>query len=84
MNEHASAAETPRFCLGPFGVLSRFRANWTPVRVKKARQDNRVEIGSDSSRTDQALAGEFVFSIVTIVVGRPFGAMTAKIPPAWP
>src|SRR5260221_13428090 len=29
---------------------------WTPVRVKKTRQNKRVEPGSDSIRTDKALA----------------------------
>jgi hypothetical protein len=29
--------------------LERFRAKWTPVRVKKTRQNKRLEPGSDSS-----------------------------------
>ncbi len=37
-------------------VLERFRAKWTPVRVKKTRQNKRLEPGSDSIRTDKALA----------------------------
>jgi hypothetical protein len=36
-------------------VLERFRAKWIPVRVKKTRQIKRLEPGSDSIRTDQAL-----------------------------
>src|SRR5258706_15014791 len=37
--------------------LERFRAKWTPVRVKKTRQKQKLEPGSDSIRTDQAPAG---------------------------
>jgi hypothetical protein len=36
-------------------VLERFRAKWIPVRVKKTRQNKRLEPGSDSIRTDKAL-----------------------------
>ena len=36
--------------------LERFRAKWIPVRVKKTRQNKRLEPGSDSIRTDKALA----------------------------
>jgi ISXO2-like transposase domain len=36
--------------------LERFRAKWIPVRVKKTRQTKRLEPGSDSIRTDKALA----------------------------
>ena len=32
----------------------RFRAKWTPVRVKKTRQKNNAEPGSDVIRTDEA------------------------------
>jgi hypothetical protein len=35
--------------------LERFRAKWTPVRVKKTRQSKRLEPGSDLIRTDRAL-----------------------------
>src|SRR5580704_1150795 len=35
--------------------LERFRAKWTPVRVKKTRQNKRLERGSDSIRTDKTL-----------------------------
>ncbi len=40
------------------GFLSpeRFRAKWIPVRVKKTRQSKKLEPGSDSIRTDKALA----------------------------
>jgi hypothetical protein len=38
------------------GSLERFRAKWMPVRVKKTRQNKRLEPGSDSIRTDKALA----------------------------
>jgi hypothetical protein len=40
--------------LGP-GHQERFRAKWIPVRVKKTRQNKRLEPGSDSIRTDKAL-----------------------------
>ena len=35
--------------------LERFLAEWTPARVKKTRQNKRLEPGSDSTRTDKAL-----------------------------
>src|SRR5271170_6790971 len=35
--------------------LERFRAKWTPVRVKKTRQNKRLEPRSDSSRTEKVL-----------------------------
>jgi len=38
-------------------VLERFQAKWAPVRMKKTRQNKKLEPGSDSIRTDQALAG---------------------------
>ncbi len=37
-----------------FRSLKRFRAKWEPVRVKKTRQNKKLEPGSDSIRTDQA------------------------------
>jgi hypothetical protein len=36
-------------------LLERFRAKWTPVRVKKTRQNKNLEFGSDSIRTENAL-----------------------------
>ena len=36
--------------------LERFRAKWTPVRVKKTRQNKKLEPRSDSIRTEKALA----------------------------
>jgi hypothetical protein len=38
-------------------LLERFPAKWIPVRVKKKRQNKRLEPGSDSIRTDKALVG---------------------------
>jgi hypothetical protein len=32
----------------------RFRAKWVPVRVKKTRQNKKLEPGSDPIRTEQA------------------------------
>jgi hypothetical protein len=34
------------------GDLERFRAKWKPVRVKKTRQNKRLEPGSVSIRTE--------------------------------
>jgi hypothetical protein len=34
----------------PFYALERFRAKWIPVRVKKTRQNESLEPGSDSIR----------------------------------
>ncbi|WP_210421911.1 hypothetical protein [Bradyrhizobium nitroreducens] len=45
------------------GRLERFRAKWTPVRVKKTRQNKNLELGSDSIRTENALAGFFSQSL---------------------
>src|SRR5579883_748299 len=36
-------------------ALERFRAKWIPVRVKKTRQNKKLEPGSDSIRTGNAL-----------------------------
>jgi META domain len=36
--------------------LERFRVKWIPVRMKKTRQSKELEPGSDSIRTDKALA----------------------------
>jgi uncharacterized membrane protein YkvA (DUF1232 family) len=38
-----------------FGRLERFQEKWIPVRVKKTRQNKRLEPGSDAIRTDKAL-----------------------------
>jgi hypothetical protein len=35
-------------------MRSRFQANWVPVRVKKTRQNKKLEPGSDSIGIDQA------------------------------
>ena len=40
----------------PRSALERFRAKWTPVRVQKTRQNKNLEPGSDSIRTEKALA----------------------------
>jgi len=37
-------------------LLERFRAKWTPVRVKKTRQNKKLEPRSDSIGTAKALA----------------------------
>ena len=37
-------------------VVERFRAKWIPVRVKKTRQNKKLEPGSDPIRTGKALA----------------------------
>jgi hypothetical protein len=43
-------------------VLERFRAKWIPVRVKKTRQNKRLEPGSDSIRTGKALVQRIAVS----------------------
>jgi hypothetical protein len=35
--------------------LERFRAKWTPVRVKKTRQNKKIERGCDSIQSERAL-----------------------------
>ena len=52
--KHAAGPHTcddANFC---FTSLERFRAKWTPVRVKKTRQNKNLEPGSDSIRTEKA------------------------------
>src|SRR5260370_41267232 len=44
---------SPTNC-GPMIETERFRAKWAPVRVKKTRQKNNAEPGSDVIRTDEA------------------------------
>jgi len=39
-----------------FEALAHFRAKWLPVRVKEMRQNKNLELGSDSIRTEKALA----------------------------
>jgi hypothetical protein len=39
-------------------VLKRFQAKWIPLRVKKARQNEKIEPRSDSIGTEKALAAE--------------------------
>jgi hypothetical protein len=38
-------------------ALERFPAKWIPVRVKKTRQNKRLELRSDSIGTEKALDG---------------------------
>ena len=38
-----------------WGILERFPAKWIPVRVKKTRQNKRLELRSDSIGTEKAL-----------------------------
>jgi len=50
----ARAKYSHRLAARPY-ALERFRAKWIPVRVKKTRQNNNLELRSDSIRTDYAL-----------------------------
>jgi hypothetical protein len=36
--------------------IERFQAKWIPVRMKKTRQNKKLEPGSDSIRTETTLA----------------------------
>jgi hypothetical protein len=36
-------------------MLERFRAKWIPVRVKKMRQNKKIERGRDSIQSERAL-----------------------------
>jgi hypothetical protein len=42
-------------------LLQRFPAKWSPVRVKKTRQNKKLEPGSDSIRT--GLQAEFLLGL---------------------
>jgi hypothetical protein len=37
-------------------TLERFQAKWTPVRVKKTRQNKKIEPRSDTIGTERAIA----------------------------
>jgi len=50
------------------GKLERFRAKWAPVRVKKTRQNKMREPGSDSIRTNQALADQSLGKSLRIAI----------------
>jgi hypothetical protein len=41
-----------------FVALERFRAKWIPVRVKKTRQNKKIERGRDSIQSERALAAQ--------------------------
>jgi hypothetical protein len=41
-------------------ALERFPAKWIPVRVKKTRQNKRLELRSDSIGTEKALGDTLV------------------------
>ena len=46
------------------GAPERFPAKWTPVRVKKTRQNRNLEPRSDSIGTEKALAGRGGASVI--------------------
>src|SRR5439155_5729746 len=47
-------------------LLERFQAKWIPVRVKKTRQNKKIEPRSDSIGTEKALAQSgYRFSLAT-------------------
>jgi hypothetical protein len=52
--------------------LERFQAKWIPVRVKKTRQNKRLEPGSDSIRTDKALDAKPVPVLLILLQVKPF------------
>jgi hypothetical protein len=55
-----------------FGVLKRFRAKWKPVRVKKTRQNKRLEPGFDSI-TEMALVGPTTEKPASLVISGLWG-----------
>jgi hypothetical protein len=55
--------------------LERFRAKWIPVRVKKARQNNKLEPGSDSVRTDKALVSRSFVTLALLCTTGATGAL---------
>jgi tripartite-type tricarboxylate transporter receptor subunit TctC len=48
--------------------IEHFRAKWTPVRVKKMRQNKNPELGSDLIRTEKALARAHLAALAFCVV----------------
>ena len=60
--------------------LERFPAKWTPVRVKKTRQNKKLEARSDSIGTEKALAAraelrpvQFFFELMKRIIANIFG-----------
>src|SRR5690606_2500892 len=47
----------PETRAGLAGILERVRAKWIPVRVKKTRQNKKLEPGFDSIEAEKALGG---------------------------
>ena len=66
----------------------RLRAKWKPVRVKKTRQNKKLEAGSDSIRTGKALAASSVASLLLFSLSGPAHSQTpapsANTPTALP
>src|ERR1700743_736575 len=66
----------------------RLRAKWTPVRVKKTRQNKKLEASSDSIRTTKALAASSVASLLLFSLSGPAHSQTpapsANTPTALP
>src|SRR5260370_36970301 len=63
-----------------FSILERFPAKWTPVRVKKTRQNKKLEPRSDSIGTEKALAAraelrpvQFFFELMKRIIANIFG-----------
>jgi hypothetical protein len=55
-----------------FGGLERFRAKWKPVRVKKTRQNKRLEPGFDSI-TEMAQVGPTTEKPPSLVISGLWG-----------
>jgi hypothetical protein len=60
------------------GWLERFRAKWSPVRVKKTRQDEKSEFGSDSIRTNTALRAGLAAAALSILAALSLHAGSAQ------
>jgi len=72
----ASALVPPRVALRPFSFgLERFQAKWIPVRMKKTRQNKKIEPRSDSIGTEKARA-----SVRRLGVVRAAARLIAVVP----
>jgi hypothetical protein len=51
-------------------ILERFRAKWIPVRVKKTRQNKKIERGRNSIQSERALSAAGLISGLPILLTR--------------
>jgi hypothetical protein len=62
--------------------LERFRAKWSPVRVKKTRQNKKIERARDSIQSERALKERAVHGVATATCefGKVFNSQPHSLP----